>query len=170
MPFYEIIQKMKIDNLDSLVLVHIGAFFEAVDLDAYIIHELFNLKISKYSNGIYKVGIPLNSIKKYVRKLNDIGIPFCIYDKFENSKDIIYMNNILENFYLNNEEGRIMEGKYDYIKIYDSNIEEKFGEDLNIFDEYVYKNVIILLKYERERRKIYEFLNLQNIKYIGENK
>lgn len=166
MPFYEIIERMQILNYGYIVLVHVGAFFEAVGLDAYIMHELFGLKLTKYDKYTYKIGIPVGSLKKYVKKLDKINIPFCIYDKIENSQDIIYMNNILDNWYINNEENEIKEGKYDYIKVYDSNIEGIYENDINIEDSNKLKIVLNLLSAEKQRRKVREFVNVQNKKYI----
>lgn len=166
MPFYEIIEKMKLLNYGYIVLVHVGAFFEAVGLDAYIMHELFGLKLTKYDKYTYKIGIPLNSIRKYVRELGKINIPFCIYDKLENSKSIVYMNNILDNWYLNNVENEIKEGKYKYIKVYDSNVNRIYEGDINIEDSEKLKNIQSLLRAEKQRRRVREFVNIQNKKYI----
>ena len=89
-------------TLKSLVLIHVGAFFEAVDLDAYVLHELFGLKVIKYARNVYKIGIPASSLKKYIRQLDEKNISICVYDTIERSRDIIYLDSILDNWYLNN--------------------------------------------------------------------
>ena len=165
MPFYEIIQKIKMYNLKSLVLIHVGAFFEAVDLDAYVLHELFGLKVIKYARNVYKIGIPASSLKKYIRQLDEKNISICVYDTIERSRDIIYLDSILDNWYLNNEDGKVCEENYEYIKIYDSKISKIYGNGINIENNEKLKIIVDLLRAEKERRCLYEYIDKQNVKY-----
>ena len=63
-----------------------GYFMQQQGIDAYILHEILRLKLNRYAEDKYKVGVPVGSIEKYVDILNDKNIPYVIYkyDKKEN--------------------------------------------------------------------------------------
>ena len=74
------------EDKEKIVLADVGIFYVAVGIDAYILHEIFGLKLNRYAEDKYKVGVSVGSIEKYVDILNDKNIPYVIYkyDKKEN--------------------------------------------------------------------------------------
>lgn len=154
MPLYELIEEMKVLNEKDIVLVRTGAFFIATDLDAYILYELFGFKVVKYGKNRHKVGIPVNSLKKYINKLNEMKVPFCIYDTLENSLDPIYLDSIVSRNFVINRKFEFKSNEYDYVKIYDNN--ENDGNNLCHLEN---KDIDIasinkLFEIERKRRNI----------------
>lgn len=83
---YEMIKKLMKEEKEKIVLSDVGIFYVAVGIDAYILHEILGLKLNRYAEDKYKVGVPVGSIEKYVDILNDKNIPYVIYkyDKKEN--------------------------------------------------------------------------------------
>ena len=83
---YEMIKKLMKEEKEKIVLADVGIFYVAVRIDAYILHEILGLKLNRYAEDKYKVGVPVGSIEKYVDILNDKNIPYVIYkyDKKEN--------------------------------------------------------------------------------------
>ena len=83
---YEIINKLMKEEKEKIVLADVGIFYVAIGIDAYILHEILGLKLNRYAEDKYKVGVPVGSIEKYVDILNDKNIPYVIYkyDKKEN--------------------------------------------------------------------------------------
>ena len=56
----------------KIVLIKVGAFYRAVENDAVLLHNKLGLKCLCYRNNTCKIGIPVNSIKKYIEKLYEI--------------------------------------------------------------------------------------------------
>ena len=83
---YEMIKKLMKEEKEKIVLADVGIFYVAIGIDAYILHEILGLKLNRYAEDKYKVGVPVGSIEKYVDILNDKNIPYVIYkyDKKEN--------------------------------------------------------------------------------------
>ena len=57
------------------------------------------------------------------------------------------------------------EGNYEYIKIYDSKISKIYGNGINIENNEKLKIIVDLLRAEKERRCLYEYIDKQNVKY-----
>ena len=56
---------VKAEYMGKLLFFRIGAFYVALGIDAYILHEILGLKLTDMSN-VKKVGVPVGSIEKYI--------------------------------------------------------------------------------------------------------
>lgn len=70
-----------------MILFKSGNFYISFDEDATVLNEIFNLKINELKNNI-KVGFPINSLDKYIKDLNNLGINYLI----TSNKEIISIN------------------------------------------------------------------------------
>lgn len=116
---YEMIKKLMKEEKEKIVLADVGIFYVAVGIDAYILHEIFGLKLNRYAEDKYKVGVSVGSIEKYVDILNDKNIPYVIY-KYDKKENLV-------------EE---------YLKLYESNEIKLYFDDLGV------KKEILVMLYE----------------------
>ena len=65
--------------MGKLLLLKIGAFYVALGIDAYILHEILGLKLTDISN-VKKVGVPVRSIEKYIDLMQSYDIPYVVVD------------------------------------------------------------------------------------------
>lgn len=116
---YEMIKKLMKEEKEKIVLADVGIFYVAIGIDAYILHEIFGLKLNRYAEDKYKVGVSVGSIEKYVDILNDKNIPYVIY-KYDKKENLV-------------EE---------YLKLYESNEIKLYFDDLGV------KKEILVMLYE----------------------
>ena len=64
----------------SIVIVKLGAFYIATEEDAVLLHKKLELKCTCFKMNICKVGFPVNTLEKYVEKLNETKYAYVIYD------------------------------------------------------------------------------------------
>ena len=116
---YEMIKKLMKEEKEKIVLADVGIFYVAIGIDAYILHEILGLKLNRYAEDKYKVGVPVGSIEKYVDILNDKNIPYVIY-KYDKKENLV-------------EE---------YVKLYESN-------EIKLYFDYLgVKKEILVMLYE----------------------
>ena len=68
------------ENKGYLILVRCGAFFVAIGANAVILSNEVGLNTICMVKGICKVGIPLNSIYDYIKRLEHLNKSFVIYN------------------------------------------------------------------------------------------
>ena len=85
--FINIYQSLKIDNPNTLYLFESGAFFIAINEDAFFLSDLLNFKLTDFGKENVKCGFPKSKIDYYSKILNIQNINF----------NIIY-NNSTSNF------------------------------------------------------------------------
>ena len=73
------INKVKAEYMGKLLLLKMGAFYVALGIDAYILHEILGLKLIDISN-VKKVGVPVGSIEKYIDLMQSYDIPYVVVD------------------------------------------------------------------------------------------
>ena len=124
-----------------MILFKSGNFYIPFDEDATVLNEIFNLKINELKNNI-KVGFPINSLDKYIKDLNNLGINYLIISNKEIIKKISFNNNyyneyrksVFEIVSVNNKLNRIC----DFVKsIKDIDIKNNVIEKMeNIINDY----------------------------------
>ena len=62
-----------------------GAFYISLGIDAYILNYILNLKLTDISNT-KRVGIPINSVEKYIGLMQSYDIPYVIV----NNGEVVY--------------------------------------------------------------------------------
>ena len=68
------------ENKGYLILVRCGAFFVSIGANAVILSNEVGLNTICMVKGICKVGIPLNSIYDYIKRLEQLNKSFVIYN------------------------------------------------------------------------------------------
>jgi len=87
MKFYDIVRKLQKENEGYIILVRCGIFYNAIGKDAVFMQEKFGLGTICIKNEICKNGIPVNSIQKFIPKLQKSGYSYKIYNyEKENNK------------------------------------------------------------------------------------
>ena len=85
MKLLEEFNKVKVENKKCIVFVKSGVFYIFLGIDAYILNHILKLKLTDMSN-IKRVGIPINSIEKYIGLMQNYDIPYVIV----NNGKIVY--------------------------------------------------------------------------------
>ena len=80
MSFSNMLEILKQKNKGKIVIVKLGSFYIATEEDAVLLHDKLNLKCSCFKNNMCKVGFPINSLEKYIEKLNSIKHSYIIYN------------------------------------------------------------------------------------------
>lgn len=102
---YDKYEKLKSEDLECIYLFLCGNFYIALDSDAIILNELFDMKLTKFSNLCDKCGFPINALEKYEEKLKYKNIKYKVLNevsedkKLEKIKLLVNIDNIenLEN-------------------------------------------------------------------------
>lgn len=95
MNFYEMILKLKEIYINEIILVSYGAFYIAIGEDAVLLNKKLGLQVNCIKRNVCKVGVPKNSIDKYVEKLNKINYSYIVLDFNKEMKTLtsIYSKN-----------------------------------------------------------------------------
>ena len=89
--FYNIAKELEAaqENEGYLIVIRCGAFFISIGANAIALSNELGLKLTCLKKGLCKVGVPINSLYNYVKRLNSIGYSYVIYNY---SKDEIFSN------------------------------------------------------------------------------
>ena len=88
MKYIELIEKLQKQEKDRIIMSKCGAFFVALGKDAIMLNKLLGLKLTCQKEKLCEVGIPLQSILKYIDELENLGYSFSIYDYSKEKKEI----------------------------------------------------------------------------------
>ena len=88
MTFSQMVAFLKTKNLDKILFIKSCVFYMAVAQDAVFLSKLLSLKTVCYKNSICKIGIPENSLKKYLNKLDETGFGYVVYCFDKENKEI----------------------------------------------------------------------------------
>ena len=80
MSFSQMLEILQDKDSSKVVLIKLGHFYIATGRDAVLLHKKWSLKCTCFKNNICKVGIPVNSLEKYVEKFNQMQYSYFIYD------------------------------------------------------------------------------------------
>ena len=102
MSFSKMVEGLKERDKEKLLIIGLGAFYIAIGEDAVLLHETLGLKCTCFKNHICKVGIPRNSIGKYIKEIEKLKYGYILYDY--NSKN----KRLLELSYKEGKKNKIM--------------------------------------------------------------
>jgi len=102
MSFSKMVEGLKERDKEKLLIIGLGAFYIAIGEDAVLLHEELGLKCTCFKNHICKVGIPRNSIGKYIKEIEKLKYGYILYDY--NSKN----KRLLELSYKEGKKNKIM--------------------------------------------------------------
>ena len=80
---YEKYEKLKSNNSICLYFFLCGNFYIALDSDAMILNELFDMKLTKFQKLFAKCGFPKNALDKYEKMLKEKNIEYKIIENTE---------------------------------------------------------------------------------------
>ena len=69
------------DTENEILTYDKGYFYIALDSDAIVMNEMFNLKLTKFSNVCDKCGFPKNSLEKYKEQLSSKNIEYKVIEQ-----------------------------------------------------------------------------------------
>ncbi|MBO5183776.1 MAG: four helix bundle protein [Bacilli bacterium] len=124
MASYNDYKNVKNKNMESLVLIKSGVFYETYDKDCKIMLDLFDYKIKNFKN-FNRTGFPIANIEKVCDKLNEKKINYVLIDNGKINK-ITFENNRY-NFYINKRVDK---------KLYSKKYQANFHEELQLINEY----------------------------------
>lgn len=86
MEFLDMVMELQDANYDKVVLILCGAFYIAIGVDAVLLNNEIGLKLNCAKKNVCKVGIPKNGLYKYLKKIEEKGYSFIVfnYDKSKN--------------------------------------------------------------------------------------
>lgn len=65
----------------TVVLQRQGNFYIAFDKSAIALFDIFNCKMNQTKKGTYKCGFPLDLLSQRLKKIQDAGLGYVVYDK-----------------------------------------------------------------------------------------
>ena len=133
MKFSEKIEKIKSKEQfkGKIALVRCGIFIVAIGNDAILLNKLFGLKLTCFKENTCKVGVPVNSVLKYLDLIEEKGYGYVLYDYDKDAKELVCKYDF--NGILNTEENTCKECRQcpnytSYSKIDISNLLEQRKE------------------------------------------
>lgn len=98
---YQKYEELKSNNSNIIYLFLCGNFYIALDCDAIILNELFDMKLTKFSNLCDKCGFPKNSLDKYIKLFDSNNIEYTLIENnLSDSDKLDKINSMLSNIEL----------------------------------------------------------------------
>lgn len=80
MSFSQMVEILRKQNKEKIVLINAGAFYIAIEEDAVLLNNKLKLKCSCFQKNTCKVGVPISSIDKYLNKFEELGYSYIVYN------------------------------------------------------------------------------------------
>ena len=80
MSFSRMFDLLREKEQGKVVFVKCGHFYIAIEEDAVLLNDLLGLKCTCFRENTCKVGVPVNSIEKYINKLQELRYGYVVYD------------------------------------------------------------------------------------------
>ena len=74
---------------EKIVLIKLGIFYIATGKDAVLLHNKLGLKCVCYKDNICKIGIPLESLEKYLKQIEKLKYSYIVYDIDKTKRELI---------------------------------------------------------------------------------
>ena len=91
-------ENLKNNDSDMIYLFHCGNFYIALDSDAILLNELYNMKLTKFSNECDKCGFSVNSLSKYIELFQKNNIKYHIVDQMDDKSKINKIYKLINDF------------------------------------------------------------------------
>ena len=89
MSFSEMFSILQRRESEKIVVIKLGIFYIATGKDAVLLHENLGLKCVCYKNNICKIGIPVDSLEKYLIQIEALKYSYIVYDIDKKNKELI---------------------------------------------------------------------------------
>ena len=76
----QMINILRQKHKEEILLINAGAFYIAIEEDAVLLNNKLKLKCSCFQKNTCKVGIPINSLNKYLEKIRKLGYSYIVYN------------------------------------------------------------------------------------------
>ena len=86
-------KELKQNDSTTLYLFKSGIFYIFLDKDAKLMSPLLNLKLTNLNSEVLKCGFPINSLNKYISKLDETSYKIKIIDPNNNNNNSLSLNN-----------------------------------------------------------------------------
>ena len=80
MSFSQMAEVLRMQNKEKIILIKLGVFYVAIGEDAVLLHNNLKLKCTCFKQNICKIGIPINSLEKYIEKIENLGYSYIVYN------------------------------------------------------------------------------------------
>ena len=80
MSFSRMFDLLREKEQGKVVFVKCGHFYIAIEEDAVLLNDLLDLKCTCFRENTCIVGVPVNSIEKYISKLKELRYGYVVYD------------------------------------------------------------------------------------------
>ncbi len=131
------VQRLQLIYGLKILLISCGSFYISIGADAIVLNKELGLQLNCAKKGVCKVGVPKNSIEKYIEKLNEIGYSYIVLDYIKDKNQIIkiheFIGKNIESISFNKDCRNCNRNRYIKVTEYDDALEkyvkEEFGED-----------------------------------------
>jgi len=89
-------EELKKDNDKKIYIFLCGNFYICLDSDAIILNELFDLKLTRFSNLCDKCGFPKTSLEKYINLFKEKNIDYKIIIEIDEKTKIDKIKELLD--------------------------------------------------------------------------
>lgn len=79
MSFSQMVQILRENNKGKILFINAGAFYIAIEEDAVLLNNELKLKCSCFQKNTCKIGIPINSLERYLEKIESLGYSYIVY-------------------------------------------------------------------------------------------
>lgn len=79
MKFESVIEKLQKENLEYVILIKCGVFYQAIENDALILERVLNVFKICFKTGICKIGIPKEKLELALQILKNKGYKYIVY-------------------------------------------------------------------------------------------
>ena len=79
MGFSKMLELLQEKNKGYIIMANAGAFYLARGKDAVKLHEILGLKLLCMEPEVCKIGIPVNSIETYMKKIEEKEYSYIVY-------------------------------------------------------------------------------------------
>lgn len=80
MKFNEKVRLLKKKVGDKILFIKNGNFYIAIGKDAVLLNKILNLKCTCFIKYLCKVGVPVKSLDKYLKKIREKDFAYIVYD------------------------------------------------------------------------------------------
>ena len=88
MSFSSMLEILQAANKEKIVLIRLGAFYIATGRDAILLHSKLQLKVTCFKNNICKVGVPVDTLDKYLERLDKTKYSYVVYNYDKEKKEL----------------------------------------------------------------------------------
>lgn len=79
MSYSQMVKLLRDSSKGKIVFVNAGVFYIAIEEDAVLLNSKLQLKCSCFQKNTCKVGVPIETIDKYLKEIEKLGYGYIVY-------------------------------------------------------------------------------------------